>query len=133
MSRDPQPKVLTDTPISLRGRGTESLAAAAVAWVQPLLPTSASQRGASQHLPVRSGICQPRLHSFCDQPPFELGHRTDHLEHQFTGWQRRIHRFRENLCRENGRACRICGTTPERGKQFEKGLCEDCRLSIKNE
>jgi len=39
----------------------------------------------------------------------------------------------ENLCRENGWACRICGTTPERGKQFANGLCEDCRLSIKNE
>jgi hypothetical protein len=39
----------------------------------------------------------------------------------------------EHLCQENGWACRICGTIPERGKQFENGLCEDCRLSIKNE
>jgi hypothetical protein len=39
----------------------------------------------------------------------------------------------ENLCRESGWTCRICGAIPERGKQFEKGLCEDCRLSIKNE
>ena len=39
----------------------------------------------------------------------------------------------ETLCRENCWSCRICGTIPERGKQFEDGLCEDCRLSIKNE
>ena len=39
----------------------------------------------------------------------------------------------EKLCVESGWACRICGAIPELGEQFEKGLCEDCRLSIRNE
>jgi hypothetical protein len=39
----------------------------------------------------------------------------------------------EGLCRENGWCCRLCGALPELGKQFEDTLCEDCRLSVKNE
>lgn len=39
----------------------------------------------------------------------------------------------EGLCRENDWCCRFCGALAELGEQFEDALCEDCRLSVKNE
>jgi hypothetical protein len=49
------------------------------------------------------------------------------------GEERRKDAAWESLCQENGWCCRVCGATPELGKQFENRLCEDCRLSMKNE
>ena len=49
------------------------------------------------------------------------------------GDERRKDAAWESLCQENGWCCRVCGATPELGKQFENSLCEDCRLSMKNE
>ena len=39
----------------------------------------------------------------------------------------------ENLCVENGWSCHICGAFPQIGEQFEKGVCDDCRLTLNNE
>jgi hypothetical protein len=47
--------------------------------------------------------------------------------------ERNKHLAWEKLCLECGWACRLCGAIPKRGEQFENKLCEDCRLSIKNE
>jgi hypothetical protein len=38
----------------------------------------------------------------------------------------------QNLCAENGWACRICGAIPDLGKQFDNNLCDDCRLTLHN-
>ena len=39
----------------------------------------------------------------------------------------------ENLCRESGLVCRICGAVPEHGQQFTDDLCDDCRKIARNE
>ena len=46
-----------------------------------------AQRRSSQNLAVRSSILQPRLYPFRDQRSLKLGNRSNHLKHEFTGWQ----------------------------------------------
>jgi hypothetical protein len=36
------------------------------------------------------------------------------------------------LCQESGWCCKVCGAFPEIGTQFERNVCEDCRLLINN-
>jgi len=38
----------------------------------------------------------------------------------------------KDLCLSKGWQCRLCGAIPEIGTEFEKGLCEDCQLSLRN-
>ena len=39
----------------------------------------------------------------------------------------------ENLCLESGWVCKLCGAIPDIGKRFDGDLCDDCKLSVKNE
>jgi len=59
-----------------------------------LYPRQFAKRRASQRLAVRPSIRQSRLHSFRNQRSLELCNRSDHLEHEFTGWQGGINSFR---------------------------------------
>jgi len=55
-----------------------------------LYPRQLAQRRSSQNLTVRPCIRQSRLYPFRDQRSLKLGNRSDHLEHEFTRWQRCI-------------------------------------------
>jgi len=37
------------------------------------------------------------------------------------------------LCQESGWVCKVCGAIPEVGKRFDRDLCDDCKLRMKNE
>ena len=55
-------------------------------------------------------------------PPMSTNHEEQSKDE---GWA--------SLCRENGWICRVCGAIPERGRQFDDNLCDDCRLVIRSE
>jgi hypothetical protein len=37
------------------------------------------------------------------------------------------------MCRAEGWLCKLCGAVPEYAKRFERELCDDCKLQLKNE